>query len=277
MRPLILKKKYVGKEKIVSFKDVVLEDHFDSEINNNDLHIVGKVLLKGTIVYSLNEESYNDYFNVDIIIPSVECDNVASLQIESDNFQYEIKENVISFTLIISLKEEERLIKEDDLDKYMDDDNNLILSNDISEEVLDKEYYKQIEELMKNNDVEVFSSLDNKIVEESEENEESSIKDNDYIDIELDGNNEIIKEEPLQINKVNEEIMEEENNLDKNKYESLVKDTFIKSFFFYRVTSNDSKQSILDKFNMDEKEFDRYNQNKQIKEGTLVEVRKNEG
>lgn len=276
MRPLILKKKYVGKEKIVSFKDVVLEDHFDSEINNNDLHIVGKVLLKGTIVYSLNEESYNDYFDVDIIIPRVECDNIASLQIESDNFQYEIKENVISFTLIISLKEEERLIKEDDLDKYMDDDNHY-LSNDISEEVLDKEYYKQIEELMKNNDVEVFSSLDNKIVEESEENEESSIKDNDYIDIEVDGNNEIIKEEPLQINKVNEEIMEEEINLDKNKYDSLVKDTFIKSFFFYRVTSNDSKQSILDKFNMDEKEFDRYNQNKQIKEGTLVEVRKNEG
>ena len=56
MRPLIIKDKYVGKDKIDSYKDFVLEDKYLIKEVEEGFKVEGKIYLRGKISYLDDEE-----------------------------------------------------------------------------------------------------------------------------------------------------------------------------------------------------------------------------
>ena len=53
MRPLIIKDKYIAKNKISSFKDFVLEDSYLIKEENEGFKVEGKILLRCKLFYDL--------------------------------------------------------------------------------------------------------------------------------------------------------------------------------------------------------------------------------
>ena len=69
MRPLIIKDKYVGKDKIDSYKDFVLEDKYLIKEVEEGFKVEGKIYVRGTISYLDDEEEIYKEIDVNILIP----------------------------------------------------------------------------------------------------------------------------------------------------------------------------------------------------------------
>ena len=87
MRPLIIKDKYVGKDKIDSFKDFVLEDKYLIKEVEEGFKVEGKIYLRGKISYLDDEEEIYKEIDVNILIPFDKLESINdATSLNSANF-----------------------------------------------------------------------------------------------------------------------------------------------------------------------------------------------
>ena len=56
----------------------------------------------------------------------------------------------------------------------------------------------------------------------------------------------------------------------------LIKDNYVSSFFYYRLTNEENINDIIKKFNISLDDFYRYNKKSEYKENSLIRIKKHE-
>ena len=111
-------------------------------------------------------------------------------------------------------------------------------------------------------EVDVISTLDKEIIPYQD------------LEIEEDNNIEFINEEKEEVEDLN--VSTKAKNKVENDNDVLIKDNFVSSFFYYRLTNEENINDIIKKFNISLDDFYRYNKKSEYKENSLIRIKKHE-
>lgn len=248
MRPLIIKDKYIGKDKIESFKDFTLEDNYFIKEQEEGFKIEGKIVLKGNIHYLNEVEELYKEIEIDALLPFEKLESRHMIKLVIENADFSKNDNVLLIKIKIRVEGEddvkENLIFRDERKMEFPPEEEVDLK-------INEDFVKSMEELLKTNeDVDVITTL----------NEEPI---NDFFDIRV-SNQEENQIEPLPL--VEEEPI-------KQHKDSLLKTEYVKSFFFYIVNENETIYDILNKFNMTKDDYLKLNKSLDIKPNDLIQIK----
>ena len=249
MRPLIIKDKYIAKNKISSFKDFVLEDSYLIKEENEGFKVEGKILLRGKLFYDLEEELVEKVIDVNILIPYEKLESRNMIKLVLDKAEFDKNDNVLLIKVKIKVVGEEeikeKLIFRDERKMEFPP------TESTSEEKvsLNEDFLNQIENIFDNEKVDVISTLDKENEEEKE----------DIFEVRM--------EEITPLPLIDEEISNEKPK------EELLKSNYVTTFFFYRVKNNETLNEILSKYNMSVDDFKKLNNSLEVKENDLVQIK----
>ena len=258
MRPLIIKDKYVGKDKIDSYKDFVLEDKYLIKEVEEGFKVEGKIYLRGKISYLDDEEEIYKEIDVNILIPFEKLESRNMIKLVLDHAEYSKNDNV----LLIKIKV--KVIGDEEMKENFNIISERKMEYPPEEKVsVSKDFIKEMEDIFKfNEDVEVVSSL------KEEKNE-----DIDIFDVRIE-NEDVLPLIDDEVKKEKEEtkieVKEQEEIIPK---EEILKSEYVTTFFFYRVKEKENLEDILNRFNMSYDEFTKLNKKTSVKENDLIQLK----
>lgn len=97
-----------------------------------------------------------------------------------------------------------------------------------------------------------------------------------YQDLKLEEENNIELINDQSTEEFIDEISLTKEKEDVKQNENLIKDNYVSSFFYYRLTNNENINDIIKKFNLTLDDFYKYNKKSEYKENCLIRIKKHE-
>lgn len=265
---------------VKSLSNILIDDDFSYITLYEGIRVQGKIKIKFDYEDELESSSHQDELDVDIMCPNEQISDVRGILLKINDYSYQINDDEIKFTFKCILEGKEPIKEVFD---YNEKDNfleievpqtELILSKTRS--YLTKEEAESLEALLENDNVEVITNF--------ETNDDEILNEDTIVECDNKITDEIIESD------FKEEIRKDKEEKDEIKEETSLKDEEVSAFYkqektnkglikdesvtivssYYRVSRNDTDESIMRKCNISIDELRSLN----IKEGQLIKVRK---
>lgn len=264
---------------VKSLSNILIDDDFSYITLYEGIRVQGKINIKFDYEDELELSSHQDTLDVDIMCPNEQISDIRGILLKISDYSYQINDDEIKFVFKCVLEGKEP-IKEvfdyNEKNSFLEIEvpqTELILSKTRS--YLTKEEAESLEALLENDNVEVITNI-----EENCENTTINLEEKMTDGIEVFDSKKDAREDIEEKEEINDEIKEEKSlreeeasafyNQEKvNK--GLIKDesvTIVSSY--YRVTNNDTDETIMQKCNISFDELRSLN----IKEGQLIKIKK---
>lgn len=272
--------------------NVLLENSFDYVRLTNGIHVMGKISISGDCKCNEHNVPFVDTLDVDLIIPNDNIGSLKGLKLVVDDYETHIVDESINFRIRCTLNGYDEAQENFEIDKSFKEAIERLegfeteqLVNEFRDTITPEDE-KMMEGLI-NGDVDVIvtdSSDNHKMPQYEEENdkkEEEEQKDDavyPYLDVEEDAtplelqtsNNDEVIENKMSEAKKDAEVIREEKPQSKN--DLFEHERFIVFSRFYRVKYGETYASIANDNNVDENKLREINKNKELIEGSLVQI-----
>ncbi len=277
---------------------VLLENSFDYVRLDNGVHVSGKIGISGECKCQEHTLPFVDTLDVDLIVPSENIGSLKSLKLIVDNYDCHIVDDSLNFRIKCSLsgydEDKENFEVEKAFKDFASSDQEKLVQE--FRDTLTEEEQEKLANLM-DSDVEVFISnnkeettmpLEEEKMPEIQETVSLKNNSNETKDEKTDDEESVhpfvpYEEEPFEVesfsnNETIEKIITESKNVKPNEQESpkhhdlFSSERFVVFSRFYRCLSNDTYEVIAAKYNLNPYDLRDLNKNKEISEGTLIQI-----
>lgn len=261
MEQIKIKKVISLNGKIKEFTNPILNDQYSFEENEEGIKVIGNMNLVGEVLYDNDvKEKIDEAFLIEFYIFNEQIDYTL---IKLLSYDIKVDENRLIIKMVFS--KEKKVIEKENMDEDIDKIENIDYKNEVLIEDIN---FEEIERIINDKDAIMFSSLDLnnieddvvEIVLDEENKKEDDRVEEKYIEVDLskyDDNvieneeKDVIEEsDDIQEDKI--ELVENKTQID-NKRESLFKEEYRKTYFYYRMKETDTIESLssLYRNNMD--------------------------
>ena len=261
MEQIKIKKVISLNGKIKEFTNPILNDQYSFEENEEGIKVIGNMNLVGEVLYDNDvKEKIDEAFLIEFYIFNEQIDYTL---IKLLSYDIKVDENRLIIKMVFS--KEKKVIEKENMDEDIDKIENIDYKNEVLIEDIN---FEEIERIINDKDAIMFSSLDLnnieddvvEIVLDEENKKEDDRVEEKYIEVDLSkyDDNVIENEEKdaieesdvIQEEKI--ELVENKTQID-NKRESLFKEEYRKTYFYYRMKETDTIESLssLYRNNMD--------------------------
>lgn len=309
MEEYVFKKTFKYVTKINEVKNVLLDHDFENILQDDGVNIKGNIYL----TFVIENDEKKDYealqIPVDLFVALNEIDCLKELKLTIDHFNYEIKDDEITFIINTKLMgNNEEFIsfeptKNKKINRAMID---LLMrgEQEHKQEEFAEDYLKKVEDLITKDDVDLISTpyqdltlfrddiieistddiINNQteiqeentkeIVElkqDTEETKQDNLEETNFQKDETE--NETKEEREIKVpNLINEEVKVQEEIKKENK--ELFKEKYASSYFYYRLKENESINDLMNMFSLKEEDILKHNKSIEFKKGQLVKIPK---
>lgn len=261
MEQIKIKKVISLNGKIKEFTNPILNDQYSFEENEEGIKVIGNMNLVGEVLYDNDvKEKIDEAFLIEFYIFNEQIDYTL---IKLLSYDIKVDENRLIIKMVFS--KEKKVIEKENMDEDIDKIENIDYKNEVLIEDIN---FEEIERIINDKDAIMFSSLDLnnieddvvEIVLDEENKKEDDPVEEKYIEVDLSKyDDNIIENEEKDAIEESDDIKEEKIELVENKTqidnkrESLFKEEYRKTYFYYRMKETDTIESLssLYRNNMD--------------------------